>query len=191
MPRISRARDISSTRICGSRSHTSGRSMAGFSTEPRSPPVQVATRTRAPSATYRAMVAAPLLDSSSGWACTASRRSWSGSFTAPLSTGTDPAGARPATRRPGDAAATSPLRVNDEVMSGAVPQTGARRHLPVLASSDRPPVALENRGSRSEHLEFSVSTTTDQQDQGVWLTQEAHDRLRAELDQLIANRPAM
>jgi transcription elongation factor GreA len=36
-----------------------------------------------------------------------------------------------------------------------------------------------------------VSTPTDQQDQGVWLTQEAHDRLRAELDQLIANRPAM
>ena len=36
-----------------------------------------------------------------------------------------------------------------------------------------------------------MSTPTDQQDQGVWLTQEAHDRLRAELDQLIANRPAM
>jgi transcription elongation factor GreA len=36
-----------------------------------------------------------------------------------------------------------------------------------------------------------VSTPTDEQDQGVWLTQEAHDRLRAELDQLVANRPAM
>jgi len=36
-----------------------------------------------------------------------------------------------------------------------------------------------------------VSIPTDEQDQGVWLTQEAHDRLRAELDQLIANRPAM
>ena len=27
--------------------------------------------------------------------------------------------------------------------------------------------------------------------QGVWLTQEAHDRLKAELDQLVAGRPAM
>jgi transcription elongation factor GreA len=37
-----------------------------------------------------------------------------------------------------------------------------------------------------------VSTPTDeQQQQGVWLTQEAHDRLRAELDQLVAARPAM
>jgi transcription elongation factor GreA len=36
-----------------------------------------------------------------------------------------------------------------------------------------------------------VSTPTDEQDQGVWLTQEAHDRLKAELDQLVANRPAM
>jgi transcription elongation factor GreA len=36
-----------------------------------------------------------------------------------------------------------------------------------------------------------VSTPTDQQDQGVWLTQEAHDRLKAELDQLVAARPTM
>ena len=36
-----------------------------------------------------------------------------------------------------------------------------------------------------------MSTPTDQQDQGVWLTQEAHDRLKAELDQLVAGRPAM
>jgi transcription elongation factor GreA len=28
-------------------------------------------------------------------------------------------------------------------------------------------------------------------EQGIWLTQEAHDRLKAELDQLVANRPAM
>jgi transcription elongation factor GreA len=35
-----------------------------------------------------------------------------------------------------------------------------------------------------------VSTTTDEHDQ-VWLTQEAYDRLKAELDQLVANRPAM
>jgi transcription elongation factor GreA len=36
-----------------------------------------------------------------------------------------------------------------------------------------------------------VSTPTDEQDQGIWLTQEAHDRLKAELDQLVAARPAM
>ena len=34
-------------------------------------------------------------------------------------------------------------------------------------------------------------STTDEQDQGVWLTQEAHDRLKAELDELVAARPAM
>jgi len=36
-----------------------------------------------------------------------------------------------------------------------------------------------------------VSTPTDEQAQGVWLTQEAHDRLKAELDELVAGRPAM
>src|SRR3954468_13829478 len=36
-----------------------------------------------------------------------------------------------------------------------------------------------------------VSTPTDEHDQGVWLTQEAHDRLKAELDSLVAGRPAM
>jgi transcription elongation factor GreA len=36
-----------------------------------------------------------------------------------------------------------------------------------------------------------VSTPTDERDQGVWLTQEAHDRLKAELEQLVAGRPAM
>jgi transcription elongation factor GreA len=36
-----------------------------------------------------------------------------------------------------------------------------------------------------------VATPTDEQFQGVWLTQEAHDRLKAELDQLVAGRPAM
>jgi transcription elongation factor GreA len=35
-----------------------------------------------------------------------------------------------------------------------------------------------------------VSTPTDES-QGVWLTQEAHDRLKAELDALVAGRPAM
>jgi transcription elongation factor GreA len=36
-----------------------------------------------------------------------------------------------------------------------------------------------------------VSTPTSEHDQGVWLTQEAYDRLKAELDQLVAGRPAM
>ncbi len=36
-----------------------------------------------------------------------------------------------------------------------------------------------------------MSTPTDERDQGIWLTQEAHDRLKAELDQLVAARPAM
>lgn len=40
----------------------------GLRMEPRSPPVQVTTSTSTPSDTYLAMVAAPLLDSSSGWA---------------------------------------------------------------------------------------------------------------------------
>jgi hypothetical protein len=49
----------------------------GLSTSPRSPPVHVTTMTSAPSATYLAIVAPPLLDSSSGWACTAIIRSGS------------------------------------------------------------------------------------------------------------------
>ena len=36
-----------------------------------------------------------------------------------------------------------------------------------------------------------MSTPIDQQDRGVWLTQDAYDRLKGELDQLVANRPAM
>jgi transcription elongation factor GreA len=36
-----------------------------------------------------------------------------------------------------------------------------------------------------------VATPIDQQDQGVWLTQEAHDRLKAEHDALVAGRAAM
>jgi transcription elongation factor GreA len=33
--------------------------------------------------------------------------------------------------------------------------------------------------------------TSDREAPGTWLSQEAHDRLQAELDQLIANRPAI
>src|SRR3712207_4159065 len=51
-------------------SRTSGRSIFGLRIEPRSPPVHVTTCTSTPSATYLAVDAAPLLDSSSGCACT-------------------------------------------------------------------------------------------------------------------------
>ena len=74
MPRICRARSISARRISPMLARMSGRSMAGLRIEPRSPPVQVATITSTPSATYLAVVAAPLLDSSSGWAWTCSSR---------------------------------------------------------------------------------------------------------------------
>src|SRR3954454_18402882 len=46
-------------------------------------------------------------------------------------------------------------------------------------------------GGRPSFRSTYVSTPTDEQDQGVWLTQEAHDRLKAELDSLVAGRPAM
>jgi transcription elongation factor GreA len=36
-----------------------------------------------------------------------------------------------------------------------------------------------------------VSTPTDEHAQGIWLTQEAHDRLKSELDSLVAGRAAM
>jgi transcription elongation factor GreA len=39
--------------------------------------------------------------------------------------------------------------------------------------------------------EYPGVTTPTENEQGIWLTQEAHDRLQAELEQLVANRPAM
>src|SRR5215212_835473 len=199
-PSIPHARSISTTRLCGSPSHTSGRSMAGFSTEPRSPPVHVATSTRAPSATYLAMVAAPLLDSSSGWAWTASRRNWSGEVTRALSpVRTTNRWGPPATLgkapvqivRKGEEwcwsrQGTVRFRIS-RTTSGRAPGfstvlawPGCPRGRPLVRGA-------ASRVSGDDH----VSTPTDEQDQGVWLTQEAHDRLKAELDQLVANRPAM
>src|SRR3954452_14157228 len=46
-------------------------------------------------------------------------------------------------------------------------------------------------GGRPSFRSTYVSTPTDEHDQGVWLTQEAHDRLKSELDELVAARPAM
>lgn len=68
-PRISRASSISFLRTSWmfSSMYASPWSL-GLRMEPRSPPVQVTTSTSTPSDTYLAMVAAPLLDSSSGWA---------------------------------------------------------------------------------------------------------------------------
>ena len=66
----------------------------GLSTSPRSPPVQVTTSTSTPSATYLAIVAAPLLDSSSGCACTAISRSRS-----PTGTPRSRSSNRPVTRQ--------------------------------------------------------------------------------------------
>ena len=64
-------------------SHTSGRSILALSTEPRSPPVQVTTWTSTPSVTYFAVDAAPLLDSSSGWAWTCMSRRPARNLSAP------------------------------------------------------------------------------------------------------------
>ena len=72
---MSRARSISWRRISVMFARISGRSIFGFRIDPRSPPVQVTTCTSTPSATYIAVDAAPLLDSSSGWACTCISRS--------------------------------------------------------------------------------------------------------------------
>ena len=71
---MSRARSISWRRTSAMLAAMSGRSIFGFRIEPRSPPVQVATWTSTPCATYMAVLAAPLLDSSSGWACTCMSR---------------------------------------------------------------------------------------------------------------------
>ena len=71
---MSRARSISWRRTSVMLARMSGRSIFGLRIDPRSPPVQVTTWTSTPSATYIAVEAAPLLDSSSGWAWTCIRR---------------------------------------------------------------------------------------------------------------------
>ena len=75
MPRIEAASAISARRSRAMSARFSGVSRREFRIVPRSPPVHVATITRTPSATYLAVVAAPLEDSSSGWAWTWSSRS--------------------------------------------------------------------------------------------------------------------
>ena len=63
---MSRAAAISARLIPGRSALISGLSIALFRMSPRSPPVSVQTSTSTPSRTYLAIVAAPLLDSSSG-----------------------------------------------------------------------------------------------------------------------------
>jgi hypothetical protein len=68
-------RAISSRRTWARSRRTAGSSLSlGLRMSPRSPPVQETTSTSAPASTYFAIVAAPLLDSSSGCACTHIRR---------------------------------------------------------------------------------------------------------------------
>ena len=67
---------ISRRRTCAMSRRISGSCCSsGLRMSPRSPPVHETTSTSTPSATYFAIVAAPLLDSSSGCACTAISRS--------------------------------------------------------------------------------------------------------------------
>src|SRR4051794_36790215 len=62
---------------------------------------------------------------------------------------------------------------------------------PVLAWPDRPAASpVPGTAPRVSGVPH-VATPIDQQDQGVWLTQEAHDRLKAEHDALVAGRAAM
>jgi transcription elongation factor GreA len=56
--------------------------------------------------------------------------------------------------------------------------------------ADHPPHRPSGR-RRPELQENPRVTTPTENEQGIWLTQEAHDRLKAELDQLVGNRPAM
>jgi transcription elongation factor GreA len=72
----------------------------------------------------------------------------------------------------------------------AAPDACIRADRGVSLAGDRP-AAVPLRGRPPEFQEHFVSTSTDEQDQGVWLTQEAYDRLKAELDSLVAGRPAM
>jgi transcription elongation factor GreA len=57
---------------------------------------------------------------------------------------------------------------------------------------DNPPHPGDNRGLHRKIAGHTIEERDEMTDtQGVWLTQESHDRLKAELDQLIANRPVI
>src|SRR5262245_38210783 len=68
------ARSSSPRRTAAMSAAISGLSMAGLRMSPASPPVQVTSTVRTPSAWYRATVPGPFEASSSGWACTVMRQ---------------------------------------------------------------------------------------------------------------------
>jgi transcription elongation factor GreA len=80
--------------------------------------------------------------------------------------------------------------------SDTVPQPAATIRGPCTGAGDGVSLAGDVEavpfgGRLPDFQEFlHVSTSTDEHDQ-IWLTQEAYDRLKGELDQLVANRPAM
>src|SRR5215475_4838854 len=218
-PRISRARAISSRRTAVRLARISGRSIALLSMSPRSPPVRVQTMTSAPERTYRAIVAAPLLDSSSGCACTAISRNRAGRcwrFVAPGSSGMT--GERPlcqrgrvlshATRAPGAPARWRRKTIlHDNRQPGNVIPTrrgadpsltrpdsiGRARRLLTDTTHALSLVSLNElrrgaaHGSGGPHRPpciRGVPVTETRDDHVTWLTQEAYDRLKAELDHL-------
>src|SRR5256885_12468747 len=103
-------------------------------------------------------MAAPLLDSSSGWACTAISRSASSRLTHPL-----------------------------------WPMVG-HGYREGLRGTRGCGVTLAVRLSAPQHHQGVPVPSTDSVNSAppvTWLTQEAHDRLSKELDELIANRAAI
>nr|WP_275585763.1 transcription elongation factor GreA [Geodermatophilus sabuli] len=130
-----------------------------------------------------------MLDSSSGWACTASRRNGSASVTRSLS----PAGTtvrRKGAPRSGGGGARH-LVFHYRSGTPAPCWSPAHPRAPVLGWPDTSGRSPDGGRPPTFSRSNAVSTPTDEQNQGVWLTQEAHDRLKAELDQLVAGRPAM
>ena len=111
-PMMRTASSSSRRRTAARSARTSSESASGFRMSPASPPVHVTSTVRTPSAPYRAMVAAPLDASSSGWACTESTRSAAGGVgsMAPHATaGRDPARAL--------VAGTSGSRLTDQAVA--------------------------------------------------------------------------
>src|SRR5580698_3244508 len=173
-PRISLARAISWRRTLVMSALISGRSMAGFRMSPRSPPVIVQTRTWAPSRTYLAIVAAPLLDSSSGCACTAISRTWLCKTGLPR-LNPQCANTRLPTRH-------SPFRIVERF-----PHLTPALKSPTLVSLRRlipPRTDPRSRGLQGPAQYQGVPVTETRDDTVTWLTQEAYDRLKAELDHL-------
>jgi transcription elongation factor GreA len=111
-------------------------------------------------------------------------RDLASSVTETLSPGLAGGGGDPATAGPGRA--DDHLRHRVRPPQACIAAAPGVRFLGLVNGGRRTEAAAIEHGS--PHI---VSTPTDEQDQGVWLTQEAHNRLKAELDKLVANRPVM